>query len=183
MTEAGFTLIELLTVLMLVVILVSIGMPSFQYVTARNRMATEVDSLVGDLQYARSESVRQGQYVTVCAAASTNPTSPSCAASATTTWQSGWIIFTDVGHDQTIDSGDAVLRIQNAFSSSDTFVSTPATSAITFNREGFASLGGGGTVRISLNNSNNAASYARCLDIYLSGMLKTQTNSSDSTCT
>ena len=183
MAQAGVTLIELLTVLMLVVILVSVGMPSFQYVTTRNRMATEVDSLLGDLQYARSEAVRQGQYVTVCVAASTNFSNPSCAASGTATWQSGWIIFSDVNHDQTIDTGDAVLRIHNAFSSGDTFVSNPSTSSITFNREGFASLGGGGSVRISLNNSGSVNSYARCLDISLAGMMQTQTNQSDSTCT
>lgn len=182
MDQAGVTLIELLIVVVLAVILISIGMPSYQYVTTRNRMATEVDSLLGDLQYARSEAVRQGQAVTVCVAASTNPASPSCAASGTTTWQKGWIIFSDVNNDQTVDNGDAVLRIQNAFSSGDTFVSNPATAAITFNREGFANLGGGST-RISLNNSSGTASYAQCLKISLSGMMTTTTASTDSGCT
>ncbi|HZT01593.1 MAG TPA: GspH/FimT family pseudopilin [Steroidobacteraceae bacterium] len=179
--EAGVTLIELVIVVVLAAILMSIGVPSFRYVTTSNRMATEVNSLLGDLQYARSEAVRQGQYVTVCVAQSTNAASPSCAASGTATWQKGWIIFSDVNHDGTVDSVGSVLRIQNAFSSADTFVASPAASTVTFNREGFASLGSGAT-RITLNDSANDQPYARCLDINQAGMMTTQTHSSDVTC-
>ena len=181
MSQAGVTLIELLITVTLVGILMAIGVPSYQYVTTSNRMSTEVNSLLGDLQYARSEAVRQGQYVSVCVAQSTNAASPSCAASGTTTWQNGWIIFSDVNHDGTIDAGDPVLRIQNAFMSTDTFVSTGNTSLITFNKEGFAYLGNG-TTTISLNNSTNTQSYARCLLIYQSGMMTTETHTSVSSC-
>lgn len=180
--QAGVTLIELLIVVTLAAILMSIGVPSYRYVTTSNRMVTEVDSLLGDLQYARSESVREGQYVTVCVAQSTNPAGPSCAASGTATWQNGWIIFSDVNHDATVDTVASVLRIHNAFSSSDTFVASPAASAVTFNREGFASLGSGAT-RITLNDSGNDAIYARCLDINQAGKSSTQNHSSDVTCT
>lgn len=159
----------------------TIGVPSYRYVTASNRLATEINSLLGDLQYARSEAVREGQSVTVCAAQSTNPASPSCAASGTAAWQSGWIVFEDVNNDGTIDSGDPVLRIQNAFASSDTLVSSPATSTVTFNREGFAHLGSATTV-ITLHESTGNSGYARCLDITQAGMMTTQTHSSNSSC-
>jgi type IV fimbrial biogenesis protein FimT len=181
MGQAGVTLIELLIVVILAALLMSIGLPSYRYVTTSNRMATEIDSLLGDMQYARSEAVREGQYVTVCVAGSTNPATPSCAASGTATWQNGWIIFSDVNHDGTVDSVGSVLRIHNAFASSDTFVASPAASAVTFNREGFASLGSGAT-RISLNDSGNDQLYGRCLDINQAGMMTTQTHSSDVTC-
>jgi type IV fimbrial biogenesis protein FimT len=178
--QAGVTLIELLIVVILAALLMSIGLPSYRYVTTSNRMSTEINSLLGDMQYARSEAVREGQYVTVCVAGSTSPTA-SCAASGTATWQKGWIIFSDVNHDGTIDSAGSVLRIQNAFTSSDTFVASPAASAVTFNREGFASLGSGAT-RITLNDSGNDQLYGRCLDINQAGMMTTQTHSSDVTC-
>ena len=177
--QTGVTLVELLVVVVLAAILMSIGVPSYRYVTNSNRMATEVNSLLGDLQYARSEAAREGQYVTVCVAQTTSPAV--CAASGTATWQNGWIIFSDVKHDQTVDSGDPVLRIQNAFTSSDTFVANPAASNITFNRDGFASLGSGAT-RITLNDSGSDAIYARCLDINQAGMMSTQTHTSDVTC-
>jgi type IV fimbrial biogenesis protein FimT len=181
MGQAGVTLVELLIVVILAAILMSIGIPSYRYVTTSNRMATEINSLLGDMQYARSEAVREGQYVTVCVAANTTPGSASCAATGTSTWQNGWIIFSDVNHDGTVDSTGAVLRIQNAFSSSDTFVASPATSTVTFNRDGFASVGGGAT-RITLNDSGNDPIYGRCLDINQAGMMSTQTHSSDVTC-
>lgn len=179
--QSGVTLVELLVVITLVAILMSIGVPSYKYVTASNRMATEVNSLLGDLQYARSEAVRQGQYVTVCVAQSTDPANPSCAASGTATWQKGWIVFSDVNHDETIDSAGSVLRIQNAFTSSDTFVAAPATSTVTFNRDGFANLGNA-KVRVTLEDSADTQTYSRCLDITLAGMMTTQTHSSDATC-
>lgn len=178
--QAGVTLVELLVVVVLVAILMSIGVPSYKYVTNSNRMATEVNSLLGDLQYARSEAAREGQYVTVCVAQTTSPAV--CAAAGTATWQNGWIIFSDVNHDQTVDSGDPVLRIQNAFTSSDTFVAYPAASSVTFNRDGFASLGSGAT-RITLNDSGSDSIYARCLDVNQAGMMSTQTHSTDVTCT
>jgi type IV fimbrial biogenesis protein FimT len=180
--QAGVTLVELLIVVVLAAILMSIGVPSYKYVTNSNRMSTEINSLLGDLQYARSEAVREGQNVTVCVAQSTNPSSPSCAASGTATWQNGWIIFADVNNDGIIDTTkDPVLRIQNALTSSDTLVANPATSTITFNREGFAHLGNA-TTRMTLDDSADDTTYARCLDITQAGMMTTQTHTSDSTC-
>ena len=180
--QAGVTLVELLIVVVLAAILMSIGVPSYKYVTNSNRMSTEINSLLGDLQYARSEAVREGQNVTVCVAQSTNPASPSCAASGTATWQNGWIIFADVNNDGVIDTTkDPVLRIQNALTSSDTLVANPATSTITFNKEGFAHLGNA-TTTITLDDSADDKTYARCLDITQAGMMQTQTNSSDQTC-
>ena len=177
-SHAGVTLVELLVVVVLAAILMSIGVPSYRYVTTSNRMATEIDSLLGDLQYARSESIREGQFVTVCVAQSTS--TPTCAASGTATWQNGWIIFADVNNDGTIDSGDPVLRIQNPYSSSDTLVASPATSAVTFNRDGFAHLGTATTI-ITLHDSTANSDYTRCLEITQAGMMTTQTHSSDAT--
>lgn len=178
--QAGITLVELLVVITLAGILMAIGVPSYKYVTYSNRTATEVDSLLGDLQYARSEATREGQYVTVCILQSTSPAT--CAAAGSANWQNGWIIFSDVNHDETIDAGDAVLRVHAAFTSTDSFVSNPAASAVTFNREGFASLGAGAT-RITLNDSDNDPNFARCLDVNQAGMMSTQTHTSDVTCT
>jgi type IV fimbrial biogenesis protein FimT len=182
--QAGVTLVELLTVMVIVVILMAIGVPSFRYVTTANRMANEMNSLVLDLQYARSEAVREGQYVTVCIAGSTG-SSPACAGLATTTWQKGWIIFSDLSNNQTITGSDPVLRIQNpfstAFASSDTFTSTNSVSAITFNRNGFAYLGASG-VTITLHDPTNNSVYTRCLYLTQAGMLTTQTHSTDASC-
>lgn len=177
--QAGVTLIELITVMVIVVILMAVGVPSYQYVTTNNRMATESNLLLGDLQFARSEAVREGQTVTVCIA---NSGATGCNAAAST-WQGGWIVFSDPNDNQTVDAGETILRVQNAFPSTDTFTSSTSTAyAITFNREGFATLGGT-SLKITLHDSTSSQSYSRCLEISQAGMMAIQTHSSDATCT
>ena len=66
---AGFTLVELVTVMTIVAVLMALGVPSYQYVTNANRISSEVNGLLGDMQYARSEAIKEGQTVTICSSA------------------------------------------------------------------------------------------------------------------
>ena len=172
------TLIELVVVMVLVGILAAIAIPSFQSVTTSSRMSGESNALLGDLQYARAEAVREGQPVTVCI--SRNGTS--CDA-ASTTWQEGWIVFSDVNGNQVVDAGtDVVLRVQKTFSGTDTFQSSNAAYAVTFTREGFATVGAGG-LTVTLHNAAASQYYSRCLNILQAGMMSIQTHSSEAACT
>src|SRR3569833_3002784 len=119
--QAGFTMTELLVTMGIAAMLMAIGVPSYRYVTYSNRATTEINSLLGDLQYARSEAVKEGWAVTVCPAANANY--DTCAA--TTSWQSGWIIFSDINNDHTIASSNNILRVRQKLTSSpqDTLVS------------------------------------------------------------
>lgn len=180
--QAGLTLVELLTVMVIVAILMAVGIPSYRYVTTDNRMSTEANELLGDLQYARSEAVREGQTVTVCVAQSTSSTSPSCAAAGTTTWEKGWIVFSDVNNDQTIDAGDPVLRIQSAFVGGDAFGANNNINAISLNRSGFVNQLGASQVTVTLKDSTANSAYTRCLYLQQSGMLSVQTHAQNSGC-
>lgn len=176
-------MVELLTVMVIVAILMAVGIPSFRYVTTDNRMSTEANELLGDLQYARSEAVREGQTVTVCVAQSTSPTSPSCAAAGTTNWEKGWIVFGDANGNQAIDSGtDSVLRIQNAFAGGDTFAADNNINAISFSRSGFVNRLGAPKATVTLKDSTSNSAYTRCLYLQQSGMLSVQTHSQTSSC-
>jgi type IV fimbrial biogenesis protein FimT len=129
------TMTEMVVVMAIVGILVGLGVPSFRYVTNSNRLSSEVDALLGDMQFARSESLREGRTVTVCI--SSNGTS--CAGSTTYTWQSGWVVFSDLNNDGVIGATDPVLRVQRTFSSTDDFQDSAKTvTQVRFNREGFA---------------------------------------------
>ena len=177
--QTGFTLTELIAVVTIVAVLMSIGVPSMKYVTTSNRVSSEVNALLGDMQYARSEAIREGQTVTVCAASANGA---SCLGTTNTTWQGGWIVFSDANGDQVVQSAtEPVLRVKNTFSGQDTFNST--VNAVTFNREGFAVGLPNAGVLVTLHDSSHSASFTRCLQITLVGTVKAVTPTTLPACT
>jgi type IV fimbrial biogenesis protein FimT len=163
-SNRGFTLIELMVVLVLVVIFVLIGIPSYRSVTTTNRMATEMNAFVGDLQYARSEAIKRGQFVTMCASAD----GASCLGANTTNWTPGWIVFADANHNDVVDAGESIVRIQAAMQGGDGLTSNVG-GAVTFNRNGFTT----NAQTITLNDSANTTQPRRCASISLVGRVST----------
>ena len=179
MRHSGTTLTELLVVMGIAGILLGIGVPSYRYVTNSNRMSSEVNALLGDMQYTRSEALREGRNVVICI--SSNGTS--CAGATTNTWQSGWIVFSDVNGDGTLSGSDSVLRVQKTLSGTDVFRDGAGTlTQVSFNREGFAiGLPNAGSLLVLRDSSANQA-WTRCLSLTLVGMLTTQTHATNSSC-
>jgi type IV fimbrial biogenesis protein FimT len=161
--QSGFTMVEMIMTVAVGAILLTIGIPSFRYITNSNRIAAEINGLLGDLQFARSEAIKEGVNVSVCI--STNGTA--CAGGNTGTWQSGWIVISSA-------ATTGVLRVQAPFSGTDTFVATPAVSTVTFNRDGYANGIAAGTL-IELHDFTNNHNWTRCLAITLSGLVASQT--------
>lgn len=83
-SQKGFTVIELMIVLTVAAVLLAVGLPSFETMIKRNRISTEVNRVVGNLNYARSEAVAQGQTITLATKSATN-----------NDWSQGWQIFVD----------------------------------------------------------------------------------------
>ncbi len=169
----GFTITELLVVMAIVAILLGIGVPSYRYITNSYRMSAEVNGLLGDLQYARAEAIKEGQTVTTCVSAN------GTVCTGGTAWANGWIVFSDPNANATVDAGETVLRVQNAFAGQipDTFDATNNVTAITYNREGFANTAAGFlTTTITLRDSTNNGAWTRCLVIAAATPLSTQTH-------
>jgi type IV fimbrial biogenesis protein FimT len=181
---AGFSLIELLTVITILGILLGLGTSSYKYVTNSNRVSSEINGLLADLQFARSEAVKEGQPVSVCVSTNGGAT---CNGTAGTSWQNGWIIFSDVNGDGSLTSGtDQPIRIQKAFSGSDTLVPSDTNIVyVTFNREGFAtsipSADTANGVTFKLNAQPASAQWERCLNINWVGVMATQRNATSPT--
>jgi type IV fimbrial biogenesis protein FimT len=176
-TQTGFTLMELLMTIAIAAIVATIGIPSFQYVTNSNRVAGEVNGLLADLQFARAEAIKEGQPVTVCMSKG----GVTCDTTGNA-WNSGWIVYsnpTGTGANTTVPAAGSILRIQNTFTSTDTFLAAPAFSAITYNREGYAIGVGNGTL-ISLHATSGSpaqiAAWTRCLAVSMNGMTQTAIN-------
>jgi type IV fimbrial biogenesis protein FimT len=172
--QAGLTMIELLVTVTIAAILMGIGVPSYRYVTYSNRVSTEINSLLGDLQYARSEAVKEGQMVTLCPA---NSTLDACAGG--TSWNGGWIIFSDINSNQTVAAAGNILRVRQAFTSNpqDTLASDNTLTFVSFNREGFATSFPAtttGYVTFTLHTTPLKSDWTRCLQLFPTGIMGTE---------
>lgn len=128
--SAGFTLVELLVVVAIATILITIAVPQYVSSVATYRVSTEVNGLVGDLQYTRSEAIKQGVNVQMCI--STN--GQTCTAPSAQ-WQLGHIVVTaPVSVNNAVPA--VVLRVQPAFT--DTATPSGGQTSVAFNRDGFA---------------------------------------------
>ena len=110
----GFTLIELMVVLAIVAILASLSAPSFARLIQSTVISGNVNNFLGDMRYARSESIRRGGGVVLCRSDAPEAANPACsdAGSNTNGWVSGWIIFHDIDHDGARGNADTLLRVQ-----------------------------------------------------------------------
>jgi type IV fimbrial biogenesis protein FimT len=154
---AGFTLIELLVVVSLISVMLAITLPSFRSIVERNRISSQINSFVGDMQFARSEAIKRGRPVSIC------PSSNGTSCLTANTWHSGWIVFTDDNGSCTMETGDTAVRYRKAWGGTDTFAATSSTSTcFSYNRDGFANVTAA-TVVMHTTPVNNSAT--RCVEI------------------
>lgn len=97
-TMIGFTLIELMVTLALAAIILTQAVPSFNSLVQNNRLISQKNEFISTLNLARSEALKRGTRVTVCA--STDQTTCD-----TTNWENGWIVFSDRNADRVLDAG------------------------------------------------------------------------------
>jgi len=108
-TQHGYSLAELLTAMAVVAILAGIAIPSLRQFAASSRTTAATNSLVTALATARSEALRRSIPVSVCAS------TDSLTCSNSTTWNTGWIVFTDgSGTAGQVDGSDVVLQAWDA---------------------------------------------------------------------
>lgn len=120
MRQNGFTLLELMITVAIAAILLAVAIPSFQSVMASNRITSQTNNFLASLALARSEALKRGTGISICASAN----GTSCAGTSTTNWTTGWIVFTDSGTVGSVDGSDAVLRVADALRGGVTLTST-----------------------------------------------------------
>jgi type IV fimbrial biogenesis protein FimT len=100
--QRGFTLIELMVGIGLAALLLSMAIPALNLFVSNARQTGAINDFVSSMHIARSAAVTTNSRVTICA--SSNGTS--CQAVA---WDQGWIVFSDLDSDQTLDADEDVI--------------------------------------------------------------------------
>ena len=101
--NGGFSLIELLLALSVMAILVAVAIPAYSNMLTNHRLATQSNTFLGTLHFARSEAIKRNGRVVVCKSL----TGEACAASGN--WQQGWIVFVDSNNNASLDEGETLL--------------------------------------------------------------------------
>jgi type IV fimbrial biogenesis protein FimT len=141
-------------------ILLAIGVPSYQNITTSTRMSGEINALLIDMNFARSEAIKRGQNVTVCPSANPLAVAPVCSTGNPLNWSTGWVV---------LSSGAQVLRISSGVTHGDTLTGGVAPVPV-FSPIGYGQFAG----TVSLHDSNDDVSQRRCLT-FATGSFTTQT--------
>lgn len=174
----GFTLIELLVALGVFALLAGFAAPSFTRMIEDSKRDAALYALTGDLQFARSESIKTSTRHAVCAR--TTGDELVCNDSNNFDWARGWLVFTDEGSDRgRFEPGtETLLRVAEPVNESLKIKSRArvSTSAITeaqvffirFGPRGTSNWTGGGYLMVC-DKTTNDDSRAIATNVTLSG--------------
>ncbi|MCP8900324.1 GspH/FimT family pseudopilin [Gilvimarinus xylanilyticus] len=99
----GFTLIELIVTLVVLIIVTTVAISSFQTLILSLKVKSSTEELILAAHTARSHAVKENRRITLAH---------------TGQWNDGWIIFVDADHDGERDGGERLLRRHGPLSDS-----------------------------------------------------------------
>ena len=137
-------------ILVVAAILVSLAVPNMRTFIQNGRLSTQSNDFISDITYARSEAIKRGTNVAICAS-----TSGAACPGATPNWEIGRMIFADGDNSSTWSAGDTPLRFREALGGVNTqnsYLPGPVvfTGLLIFNRQGILTSSGGATITFNL---------------------------------
>jgi len=137
--QAGFTLLELIITMAIAAILLTMAVPGFQTTIGNNRLATQTNSLVTDINIARSEAVKRGTGVMLCSSANPNADPPTCIGGGNV-WTGGWLVFVDEDDNTAFNAGDVLIRVGQAIGGTATILTANTLNTFTYNADGTSGI-------------------------------------------
>ena len=114
--ERGFTLVELMITVVIVAILLALAGPGFRELLEGNRLQSSASNVYTSMMLARSEALKRNRPVIMC---KRNAAGDACETSSTGEWQGGWLVYTNLDTNASIDPNE-ILAVREALSSGDT---------------------------------------------------------------
>lgn len=133
----GYTMMELLVAILLGTILIVIAVPNYQQFIRNNQAVTLTTDFTDSLAYARTEAIKRGTPVSVCAASSTALVA--CGGSGN--WSNGWIIFIDSAISGTVTGAANILKTHDPLAAGTSI--TTGQAFINYAPTGFVNAGTG----------------------------------------
>ena len=164
--QHGFTLLELIWTMAIAGIVASFAAPMFGDLVKNNRMATQANTVIGSLRYARSEAITRGVMTQLEPVVAGN------------NWSEGWVVRIDGDNDGVIDSDDdddVVIRSFVRVDDSSLMLSNAGT--IVFNPEGDVPTAS--VADLTLRAISCTDEHQRVISVSLSGLI---TLSDDKSC-
>lgn len=141
----GFTLIELMVTVIVMAIILTVAIPSFEATINANRLTGAANEMLASLQVARLEAIRRNRRIVLCLSSNANTPNPTCAPDDASD-ASGWITFVDLNRNGVYDDGSpALLRTTTVHDTVNVLASSniPGKVRVMFRSDGFARDSGG----------------------------------------
>ncbi len=157
--QAGFTLVELMITVAIVMIVMSIAVPSFTTTIQNNRITTQTNKLISALHLARMEAIHRGTSVSICASSNQS----SCSGS--NDWSVGWIVYEDSLTSGTTTTVNDVIRVWGSLDGNPSVTASNNAKFIRYQANG--TLGAGRTITHEI--SDCADTQKRIISISAAG--------------
>jgi type IV fimbrial biogenesis protein FimT len=104
--DYGFSLLELLLTITVAASILTLGLPSFGKLKARNAQRVELDALFHAVHHARKASIMRRQVVSLC------PSRDGATCSPGRDWSGGFLVFVNSDRDEPpeLDAGEVLLH-------------------------------------------------------------------------
>lgn len=170
--SSGFTLIELMITLTVAGVLLAIAVPSLKGFVASNRLSSNVNTMVGLINYARSEAIVRNQPVVICP----KSTSGNSCASSNFWGQYDIQVFIDSNGNNDRGATETLLKTVSAIDTTGDqarIVRRGGTGIIAFQSSGLSQIAQGFDI-YEVNNADTAyeLKYGRSLCISRSGRVR-----------
>ena len=176
--QLGFTLMELIITLVIAAILVSLAVPNMRTFIQNGRISTQANDFVTDITYARSEAIKRGTNVALCASTSGTACLPDVVNP--NNWRIGHMIFVDLDNSSTWSANDLPLRFREALGGVNTqnsysYLLPPVVFAglLVFNPQGNLTSNSGSTITFNLCDERGTT-RGRSITVNRTGQVRVQ---------